>query len=106
LSKRLDAPIRAPNLQAEGFALPGGRLLPGTDAPMAQLMYESAGGDRLTLTVKHATVRQQTGFKILQERGLSAFYWIDGNYGYALSGSLDRPRLLAIARAVERQLQH
>lgn len=105
LSKRLDAPIRAPGLQQQGFALLGGRLLPSADGPLAQLMYESASGERLTLTVGHAAQQQHTGFQIMERNGTSVFYWIDRDYGYALSGSIDRAHLLAVAQAVEQQLR-
>lgn len=110
LSKRLDAPIRAPNLQEQGFSLLGGRLLPGDDvagnaAPMALLMYEAANGERLTLTVKRVPQPQpETGFKVLEQHGSSVFYWIDPNYGYALSGNIGKNRLLAVARTVDAQL--
>jgi len=107
LSKRLDAPIRAPDLRQSGFALLGGRLLPGDDGPLAQLMYESTANERLTLTVRRASRPQpETGFKVLQQNGTSVFYWIDRDYGYALSGSIGKGRLLAIAHAVDVQLQH
>lgn len=106
LSNRLDAPIRAPDLQDQGFSLLGGRLLPGEDTPLAQLMYESANGERLTLTVKHAAQHtDQTGFEILERNGTSVFYWIDRRYGYALSGNIAKPRLLSVAQAVEMQLK-
>ncbi|OGB24484.1 MAG: hypothetical protein A3I66_10770 [Burkholderiales bacterium RIFCSPLOWO2_02_FULL_57_36] len=106
LSRRLDTPIQAPDLHGQGFSLLGGRLLPGGDAPLAQLMYESKIGERLTLTVKHAAQRtDQTGFEILEKNGISVFYWIDQRYGYALSGNIDKPRLLSVAQAVEIQLK-
>lgn len=106
LSKRLDAPIKAPNLQANGFTLLGGRLLPGNDGPLAQLMYESSAGERLTLTVKHAIKPQaETAFEILERNGTSVFYWIDQQYGYALSGGIDKARLLAVAQSVESKLR-
>jgi anti-sigma factor RsiW len=105
LSKRLDVPIHAPDLHAEGFALLGGRLLPGESGPLAQLMYESANGARLTLMVKHASSSQaETGFKVLQQNGTSVFYWIDRDYGYALSGAIDKTRLLAVAQLIDNQL--
>lgn len=107
LSKRLDAPIRAPVLQQQGFSLLGGRLLPGDDGPLAQLMYQSANGERLTLTVKRAAKPQtDIGFQVMEQGGTSVFYWIDRDYGYALSGGIDRTRLLAVARAIEPQLRH
>jgi len=108
LSKRLDAPIRAPDLNAQGFSLLGGRLLPGDDAPLAQLMYESGTGERLTLTVKrvdHAERAHETGFKVMEKNGTSVFYWIDRDYGYALSGGIDKGRLLNVAQAVDAQLR-
>lgn len=115
LSKRLDAPIRAPSLQEQGFALLGGRLLPGDDlpggapeeaSPLAQLMYESDGGERLTLTVRRAARPQrEIGFKVMERDGASVFYWVDRDYGYALSGGIDKQRLLNIARAVDAQLR-
>ncbi|HJV87822.1 MAG TPA: anti-sigma factor [Noviherbaspirillum sp.] len=105
LSKRLSAPIHAPNLREQGFSLLGGRLLPGKDGPLAQLMYESDTGERLTLTVRHAVQPQpETGFKVMEQGGTRAFYWIDSDYGYALSGGIDKRRLLDIARVVYLQL--
>ncbi len=35
---------------------------------------------------------------------VSVFYWIDGNWGYALSGEMDRPALSRISSSVYRQL--
>lgn len=107
LSKRLAVPIRAPDLHAQGFSLLGGRLLPGNEGPLAQLMYESTQGERLTLTVKHASQPQtETGFKVMESEGASVFYWIDRQYGYALSGSVPKSRLLDVAHSVDAQLQH
>lgn len=106
LSKRLQMPIHAPDLQPQGFALLGGRLLPADGMPLAQLMYQAADGQRLTLTIKNAAHESKnTGFKIMEQNGNSALYWIDRDYGYALSGSIGRARLLQIAEAVEHQLR-
>lgn len=106
LSKRLDAPIHAPDLQEQGFSLLGGRLLPSGEGPLAQLMYESPTGERLTLTVKHAQRQQpETGFQLMEKNGNTVFYWIDQSYGYALSGSITKARMLEVARAVHARLQ-
>lgn len=106
LSKRLNAPIRAPNLQHQGFSLLGGRLLSGEEGPLAQLMYESAAGERLTLTVRHTTGQQpEGGFQLLEKNGNAVFYWIDRHYGYALSGSMTKSRMLEVAQAVHAGLQ-
>jgi anti-sigma factor RsiW len=106
LSKRLDAPIRAPDLQSQGYSLLGGRLLPGGDAPLAQLMYESSAGERLTLIVKHAKEEGgETGFRLLEGREANVFYWIDQGFGYALSGNIDKARMLQVAHVVDGQLR-
>ncbi|WP_088708370.1 anti-sigma factor family protein [Noviherbaspirillum denitrificans] len=107
LSKRLDAPIRAPALNQHGFSLLGGRLLPGEDGPLAQLMYESVDGERLTLIVRRAGRNAgDTRFQLLEQNGSSVFYWVDRDYGYALSGSIGKNRMMDVARAVDTQLRH
>jgi anti-sigma factor RsiW len=108
LSKRLDAPLRTPSLAAYGYQLLGGRLLPPTrasdPAPLALLMYENAQGKRLSLLVKREANNAETSFRFSEDAGARVFYWIDGPFGYALAGDLDRGELQTIARAVYQQL--
>lgn len=105
LSKRLGTKLRVPVLADEGWELLGGRLLPGPDGPVAQFMYQEAGGRRLTLYVSgRAKSEGQTAFRFAQEGAVSVFYWIDGNWGYALSGELDRAALSRVSTSVYRQL--
>ena len=106
LSKRLGAPLKPPQLAAQGYALEGGRLLPGQSGPVAQFMYRDAGGARLTLYVStEQTHSRETGFRFAQEGDVGVFYWIDGKFGYALSGNLDKPALAVLANAVYPQLE-
>jgi anti-sigma factor RsiW len=106
LSKRLDLPLKIPVLTAEGFELLGGRLLPGTDGPVAQFMYQDASGKRLTLYVSRPhTGDAVTAFRFAQEGAVSVFYWIDRDCGYALSGEIDKPALARVATSVYRQLE-
>jgi anti-sigma factor RsiW len=106
LSKRLGAPLKPPQLEAQGYALEGGRLLPGQSGPVAQFMYRDAGGARLTLYVSTEQTRnRETGFRFAQEGEVGVFYWIDGKFGYALSGSLGKPALAVLANAVYTQLE-
>src|SRR5262249_12699683 len=49
LSRRLGSAIRAPQLADFGYQLVGGRLLVAAGGPAAQLMYQTAAGQRLTL---------------------------------------------------------
>jgi anti-sigma factor RsiW len=47
---------------------------------------------------------RETAFRFSQEDRVSVFYWIDGRFGYALSGEIGREQLLNIANAVYQQL--
>ncbi len=106
LSKRLGAPLRAPHLGKLGYELVGGRLLPGESGPVAQFMYQDAGGQRLTLYVSSGQPNQRdTGFRFAQEGPVSVFYWIDGKFGYALSAGVGKAELAKLASAVYDQLE-
>jgi len=105
LSKRLGKPVNAPDLAPQGFTLMGGRLLPATDGPAAQFMYENEAGQRLTLYVRQADdKKEQTAFHRYSQDGLSSFYWVDGGLGYALTGDIDPEQLMRSAERVYRQL--
>lgn len=104
LSKRLGAPVKAPSLAAEGYALVGGRLLADEAGPAAQFMYENAQGQRLTLYVRRRAEADETAFRFAQEGGVAIFYWIDREFGYALSGNLAKEELQRLAFAAYRQL--
>ena len=112
LSKRLGTNVRAPKLEPSGFNLVGGRLLPGDarpaggPSPVAQFMYQTQGGRRLTLYVRtEAADNRETAFRYALEGTVGVFYWIDRNVGYALSSAdLNREELLAVANSVYKQL--
>lgn len=108
LSKRLDRPLKVPNLSSEGYELVGGRLLPGDSGARAQFMFQNASGERITLylgAVGAADARSgDTAFSFLEDGAAPGFYWVDRGFGYALSGKLPRATLLALATAVYRQL--
>lgn len=105
LSKRLGASLKIPQLNGLGYQLVGGRLLPGNQGPVAQFMFQDVIGQRLTLYVRTAARdSRETAFRFTQERGVSVFYWIDGKFGYALSGETGKAELLRIAQSVYQQL--
>ena len=112
LSKRLDAPLKAPSLVQSGFQLLGGRLLPATTgamssdkaSPVAMLMYENAQGKRLSLLVRREIPNADTAFRFTQEGHNSVFYWVDGPFGYALVGDVNKDDLAVLARLVYQQI--
>ena len=105
LSKRLGQPVKAPDLSPLGYEMVGGRLLPGSEKPAAQFMYQDAHGQRLTLYLSiDVTGNRETAFRYAREGKVSVFYWVDGPLGYALSGDTSREQLLTVAEAVYRDL--
>lgn len=106
LSKRLGTAIRVPSLAAEGYSLVGGRLLPAATSggTAAQFMYETRQGQRLTLYVRSGESGSDTSFRFASEGQAAAFYWVDGGFGYALTGEAGREALLPVARVVYEQL--
>ena len=108
LSKRLGTQLRVPHLADQGFALVGGRLLPGQPddrSPVAHFMYQDSKGQRLTLYVRvNAEPSRESAFRFAQEKNVGVFYWVDQKLGYALSGEIEKADLLRVATAVYKQL--
>ena len=107
LGRRLGVPLKAPALHAHGWRLLGGRLLPGAQGPRAQFMYEDAQGRRVTLYVTVFAPSQapsETAFRASRDGAVESFYWVEGRFGYALSGELPPADVLALAREVYAQL--
>jgi len=105
LTRRLGFQVHAPDLNAVGYALVGGRLVAGNEMPTALFMYENADKERLSLQVrKQASGSGEAAFRYAVENGVGVFYWIDDACGYAISGNVDRAQLLKIAHIVYGQL--
>ena len=109
LSRRLDKPLKVPDLSAEGYSLVGGRLLPGASGARAQFMFEDAAGQRITLYIgaladRNGEASRESAFRFAAGDPVPSFYWVDQGFGYALSGKLPRETLLDLAGAVYKQL--
>lgn len=127
LSKRLERPLKVPDLRAQGYELVGGRLLPGSDGARAQFMFQDKAGERITLylgAMKAAAPspalvsarpggpaalppvadRRESAFSFFEDGPVPGFYWVEQGFGYALTGKLTREQLMALAQAVYRQL--
>ncbi len=105
LSKRVGYPLRAPNLEAQGLHLVGGRLLPTpTGAAAAFFMYENASGERFTLYCTRAeTPNTAMHYNAADKAG--AIYWVDSNVAYVVSGASERKQLWQVARAAYEQIE-
>ena len=119
LSKRLDRPLKVPNLSAQGYELVGGRLLPGTEGARAQFMFQNAAGERVTLylgAMKELAAgkptpaptgtpdRREIAFSFSTDGPVPGFYWVDQGFGYALAGNLSREKLIVIAQSEYQQI--
>jgi anti-sigma factor RsiW len=105
LTRRLNSPMHVPDLTGLGYSLVGGRLVAGNEKPTALLMYENADRQRLSLQIRKQLVPGgEAAFRYAVENGVGVFYWIDADCSYALTGTLDKAQLLAIARVVYGQL--
>jgi anti-sigma factor RsiW len=112
LSKRLDRPLKVPDLTAMGYALVGGRLLPGESGARAQFMFEDGAGERITLYLgtldsqgaAGTGAARETAFRFASEGPVPSFYWIDQGFGYAVAGKLPREVLLKLATLAYRDL--
>ncbi|HKT62985.1 MAG TPA: anti-sigma factor [Burkholderia sp.] len=96
LSARLGRSVRAPSLDEYGYALLGGRLLPGDAGPAAQLMYQRADGARVTLYMTAYDARSLAP-QAMSADGRYTYFWADRGMGFALSGRGDERRLRELA---------
>lgn len=103
LTRRMGTAVRPPSLTSLGYELIGGRLLPGEKGPVAQFMYGSADGQRLTLYVTREVVGQDTAFKFGKDGPVNVFYWVEDHFGYAISAGADRDALMKVSEEVYRQ---
>jgi anti-sigma factor RsiW len=103
LSKRVGTPVRIPELEKMGLKLVGGRLLPGPTGPTAFFMYETPSGERFTLYCGQ-TKDQATALRYIAGDHNAAYYWVDGDLFYVLTGPAEREKLHAIAQAAYDQI--
>jgi anti-sigma factor RsiW len=103
LSKRVGSPVSIPELEKMGLKLVGGRLLPGPTGPTAFFMYETASGERFTLYCGQ-TKDQATALRYIAGDHNAAYYWVDGDLFYVLSGPAEQEKLHAIAQAAYDQI--
>src|SRR6202140_23275 len=104
LTKRCGWNVRAPELDATGLKLVGGRLLPGPTGPASFLMYESASGERFTVYAARAAA-ETTQMRYAKQDNDGALFWADRGVGYVVSGGSDRERLTQVARLVYEQAE-
>jgi anti-sigma factor RsiW len=104
LSRRVGTTLRAPELGGFGLKLLGGRLLPGVSGPAALFMYEGGNGERVTIYCSRLNA-SRTAFRYDANDNFGAVHWIEGQYGWVISGPKDKDKLKSIASAAYDQLE-
>jgi anti-sigma factor RsiW len=104
LSKRLDRKLTVPDLNRQGLRLVGGRILPRSTGPAAQLMYEDEAGQRVTLYVVPATDLEDSEMRRAAVGSYATISWDDEAIRCALVGKLSPERMDVIAKDVYQQL--
>lgn len=106
LTKRMGTAVRPPMLTNLGYELMGGRLLPGDKGPVAQFMYGTTSGQRLTLYVtREVPGDASTSFHFGTDGPVNVFYWVENQFGYAISAGADRAELMRVSQEVYAQLK-
>jgi anti-sigma factor RsiW len=104
LSRRVGYELNIPDLSSIGLKLVGGRLLPGPDGAAAFYMYEGPSGERFTIYCSKTSV-PETGLRYKDSDRAAAFYWVDHNRGYVVSGPADRKRMEQVTKAIYDQVE-
>lgn len=108
LSNRVERPINPPDLTPDGFTLVGGRLLPGYDeetvGPAAQLMYENAAKERVTVYITAALPDRRTEKEFTTRANLDAFYWANDKITCTVVGDLPEAQMQTVSKKVYQQL--
>jgi anti-sigma factor RsiW len=109
LSKRLAMPVTLFDLHSQGFELVGGRLLPEAHGAGAQLMYQRADGERITVYVlRHAApapAAHEPDLRFEQVDGLELMVWYEAGAGCALVGRLPQAEMRQLADAMYAQAE-
>ncbi|HZY67833.1 MAG TPA: anti-sigma factor [Devosia sp.] len=109
LSNRITTPINAPDLSAEGFTFLGGRLLPsdpgnGLPGPAAQLMYENAEAQRLTIYITPPLPDKDEEWEYRKAGGADAYYWSTPTITCTVVASVPEAEVKALGHKIAEQL--
>ena len=108
LSNRVTRPVNPPDLSAEGFSFVGGRLLPPVEfaktGPAAQLMYENAASERVTVYITSALPDRETAYEFTNRGPHEAFYWANDKITCTVVGELPDGLMQTVAKKVYQQL--
>lgn len=103
-AKRLDRPLTVPDLRPAGWTLVGGSVLPAGDGRAAQIMYESAEGQRMTLYFTKTAAGSHGAPRFDRQSGLDVMSWTDGTLNCTIVAPVSRKEIKRLATMVYDQL--
>ena len=105
LSKRVDHPLKLPELEKFGYKLLGGRLLSMQKGkPAAQFMFEDKEGQRITWMISKNPAYSDHALLSKNEDSVNSFYWMDSNVAYSVTGQIDPKKLRELSLGIYRQI--
>lgn len=104
LSNRMQTPLAVPDLSDLGLRFMGGRLLPTSAGPAAQLMYDDDAGRRVTIFVEPNAKGLQQDNRFDRVDQVEAMSWADGRLAFTIAAASGREQLAQVGDRVRRQL--
>ncbi|ETX14308.1 hypothetical protein OCH239_04080 [Roseivivax halodurans JCM 10272] len=104
-SAKIGVPVNAPDLGGYGMSVVGARLLGTKEGPLAQFIYEDAGGVRYSLTLaKHPDNRPVAPLQVVDYPDRAVGYWSTPNIDFALIGKTDGGSMQTLAADLANQI--
>ncbi len=95
--QHLGAEVELPDLSGLGLHFVGGRLLTSVDGPMAQLLYQDRGANRLTVYLSGGRAGSEDDVQIVKVANYTAGYWQEGDFTYTIVADMESDDLREIA---------
>ncbi|MCR0984893.1 anti-sigma factor family protein [Roseomonas populi] len=105
MTQKLGRRVVLPDLSSVGYSLLGGRVLSTLSGAAAMLIYESAGGDRLTVYVRPMGIGREAEMQLLDVKALEGYGWINRQIGYSVMSDGDRELLRPVAHLIRDELK-
>jgi anti-sigma factor RsiW len=86
-SKRLSRPVAAPDLEAAGLRLIGGRLMATDHGPAGLYLYRHASGQMVALYIRPMEVDGTDHMIRREQDGVRGWTWADKGLGFAVFGT-------------------
>lgn len=100
---RLGRKVHAPDLNASGFHLMGGRLVATPHGPAAMFLYDGIHGLRVALVIRPMEVDQTAPMKPFRAEQANGYSWARDGLGFSIVGPAKGQNLHSLANEARRQ---